>query len=66
MKQIYRFLCFQNIMTCLLHPIDKILVQGRRNTCIDVLTMVKVNNKTQERCHAVFIFSFEHMQMNFF
>ena len=53
-------------MTCLLHPIDKILVQGRRNTCIDVLTMVKVNNKTQERCHAVFIFSFEHMQMNFF
>ena len=26
--------------------------------------MVKVNNRTPERCHAVFIFNFEHMQIN--
>ena len=31
-----------------------------------MLTMVKITNKTPERCHAVFIFNFEHVQMNLF
>ena len=28
--------------------------------------MVKVNNKTPERCHALFIFNFEYLQMNLY
>ena len=28
----------------------------------DILTVAKINNKTPELCHAVFIFNFEHIQ----
>ena len=62
MKQIYRFLCFQNTITCLSQPTDKYLFKVKsRNT-----VKLKSTTKTPERCHAVFIFNFEHMQMNLF
>ena len=62
-KQIYRFLCFQNIMTCLLHPADKYLFKVKsRNTILTCWLWSKSATKTPEQCHAVFIFNFEHIQ----
>ena len=37
MKQIYRFLCFQNIMTYLLHPTHKYLFKVKSRNEIDML-----------------------------
>ena len=35
MKEIYSFMCFPNIMTCLLHPTDKYLFKVKsRNTLL--------------------------------
>ena len=49
-------------MTCLLHPTDKHFFKVKsRNTTLTT-TVVKPATKTPERCHAVFIFNFEHIQ----
>ena len=62
-KQIYRFLCFQNIMTCLLHPAEKLLSKVKsRNTILTCWLWSKPATKTPEQCHAVFILNFEHIQ----
>ena len=62
-KQIYCFLCFQNILTCLSHPADKYLFKVKcRNTILTCWLWSKSATKTPERCHAVFIFNFEHIQ----
>ena len=34
MKQIYRFMCFQNIMTCLSRPTDKYLFKVKSRNII--------------------------------
>ena len=62
-KQIYRFLCFQNIMTWLSHPADKYLFKVKsKSTILTCWLRSKSATKTPERCHAVFIFNFEHIQ----
>ena len=62
-KQIYCFLWFQNIMSCLSHPTDKYLFQVKsRNTILICWLWSKSTIKTLELCYAVFIFNFEHIQ----
>ena len=62
-KQIYPFLCFQNIITCLSHPADKYLFKVKsRNTILTCWLWLKSATKTPERCYSVFIFNFEHIQ----
>ena len=60
-KKIYRFLCFQNIMTSLSHPTDLFKVKSR-NTILICGLWSKSTIKTPELCNAVFIFNFEHIQ----
>ena len=62
-KQIYSFLCFQNIMICLLHLTAKYLLKVKnRNTIFIYWLWSKLTIKTPELCHAIFIFNFEHIQ----
>ena len=62
-KQIQRILCFQNVMTCHLHPTDKCLFKVKnRNTTLLYWLWSKSTIKTPERCHVVFSFNFEHIQ----
>ena len=50
-------------MTCLSHPSDKYLFKvKRKNTILTYSLWSKSAAKTPERCHAVFIFNFEHFQ----
>ena len=50
-------------MTCLSHPSDKYLFKvKRKNTILTYSLWSKLATKTPERCHAVFIFNFEHIQ----
>ena len=63
MKQIYSFLCFQNIMPFVSHPTAKYLFKvENRNTILLRWLRSKSTIKTPELCHAVFIFNFEHIQ----
>ena len=62
-KQIYRYLCFQNIMTWFSHPADKYLSKVKsRNTLLTCSLWSKSATKTPERWHTVFTFNFEHIQ----
>ena len=50
-------------MTCLLHPTDKHLFKVKsRKTILTCSLWSKSATKTPERCHALFIFNFEHIQ----
>ena len=50
-------------MTYLLHATDKHLFKVKsRNTILTCLLWSKSATKTSERCHALFIFNFEHIQ----
>ena len=54
---------FQNIMTCFSHPTDIYLFKIKsRNTILIWWVGSKSRIKTLELCHAVFIFTFEHIQ----
>ena len=62
-KQIYSFLCFQNIMTCLSLPTDKYLFKVKSTPTILICWLrSKSTIKTPKLCHAVFIFNFVHIQ----
>ena len=62
-KQIYSFLCSQNIMTCLSHTIAKCLLKVKnKNTILIYWLQSKSTIKKPEICHTGFVFNFEHIQ----
>ena len=52
-------------MICFSHPTDKYLLKIKnKNTILICRLWSKSTTKTPERCHALFIFNFEHMEIN--
>ena len=61
-KQMYHFLCFQYIMTCLSYPTDKYLFKvNSRNTIFMCYLWSTSTIKSLELYHALFILNFEHI-----